>query len=50
MKTLKIQVSDDIASKIEQAANDRGISIEDLLQISVEEKIKRDVPVESRDA
>jgi hypothetical protein len=49
MKSLKIQVADEIASKIEQAANDRGISIEDLLQISVEEKIQRDIHAEGWD-
>jgi hypothetical protein len=49
VKSLKIQVSDEIASKIEQAANDRGISIEDLLKMSVEEKIQRDAGAEAWD-
>jgi hypothetical protein len=47
MKTLEIRFSDEIASKIEQAANQRGISVEELLQASVEEKIQRDAQFES---
>jgi cell division protein FtsI/penicillin-binding protein 2 len=46
MKTLEIHVPDEIASKIEQAANDLGISIDQLLQASVEEKIQRDAQFE----
>lgn len=47
MKTLEIRFPDEIASKIEQAANQRGISVEQLLQASVEEKIQRDAQFES---
>jgi len=47
MKTLEIQVPDETASKIEQAAQQRGISVEQLLQASVEEKIQRDAQFES---
>jgi len=46
MKTLKIHVPDETASKIEQAAQQRGISVEQLLQASVEEKIQRDAQFE----
>ena len=46
MKTLEIQVPDETASKIEQAARQRGISVEQLLQASVEEKIQRDAQFE----
>jgi DNA-binding transcriptional MocR family regulator len=42
-----MHVPDEIASKIEQAANQRGISVEQLLQASVEEKIQRDGEFES---
>jgi len=42
MKTLEIHVPDETASRIEQAAHQRGISVEQLLQASVEEKIRRD--------
>ncbi|MEO8035715.1 MAG: DNA-binding protein [Acidobacteriota bacterium] len=47
MKTLEIHVPDEVASRIEQAANQRGISVEQLLQASVEEKIQRDAEFES---
>lgn len=47
MKTLEIHVPDEIASKIEQAANDLGISIDQLLQASVEEKMQRDSQFET---
>ena len=46
MKTLEIHVPDETASKIEQAAQQRGISVEQLLQTSVEEKIQRDAEFE----
>ena len=46
MKTLEIHVPDETASKIEQAAQQRGISVEQLLQTSVEEKIQRDAQFE----
>jgi len=47
MKTLEIHLPEEIASKIENAANDLGISIDQLLQASVEEKIERDAQFES---
>jgi DNA-binding transcriptional MocR family regulator len=46
MKTLEIQVPEEVASKIEQAAHNLGISIDQLLQASVEEKIERDAQFE----
>jgi hypothetical protein len=46
MKTLEIHVPDETASKIEQAVQQRGISVEQLLQASVEEKIQRDAQFE----
>jgi len=46
MKTLEIQVPDETASKIEEAAQQRGMSVEQLLQVSVEEKIQRDAQFE----
>jgi predicted transcriptional regulator len=42
MKTFQIQVPDEIASKIERAAEERGISVDELLRASVAEKIERD--------
>jgi predicted transcriptional regulator len=46
MKTLEIQLPDEVASKIEQAADQLGISIDQLLQESLEEKIERDTQFE----
>jgi hypothetical protein len=42
MKTLEIQVADETASRIEQAAQGKGISANELVRISVEEKLARD--------
>jgi len=42
MKTLEIQVADETASRIEQAAQEKGISANELVRISVEEKLARD--------
>jgi hypothetical protein len=42
MKTLEIHVPEDIAVKIEQAAEHKGMSLDDLIRISVEEKLARD--------
>ena len=46
MKTLEVRVPDDIASKIERAAHDRSLSVEELLRSSVEEKLARDAEFE----
>ena len=46
MKTLEIHVPDETASRIEEAARQRGLSVEQLLQASVEEKIQRDAQFE----
>jgi hypothetical protein len=42
MKTLELQVPEEIASRIEKAANERGVSVAELLQASVEEKLARE--------
>jgi hypothetical protein len=42
MKLLELHVDDEVASQIEEAAQVRGISVEQLLQSSVQEKIQRD--------
>jgi hypothetical protein len=42
MKTLEVHVPDDVAYRIEEAAQQRGVSVEQLLQTSVEEKSQRD--------
>ena len=46
MKTLELQLTDEVAAKIEQAANDRGVSIGDLVRQSVEEMLARDAEFE----
>lgn len=42
MKTLEIHVPEDVAAKIEQAAEHKGVSLDELIRISVEEKLARD--------
>ena len=46
-KTLEIHLSDELASKVERAARESGVSVEQLLQASVEEKIQRDAQFET---
>jgi hypothetical protein len=46
VKILELQISDDVASKIEAAAGKRGVSVEDLVRLSVEEKLARDAEFE----
>jgi predicted transcriptional regulator len=46
MKTLEVRVPDEIASKLEQAAQERGVSIDELVRSSVEEKLARDAEFE----
>ena len=47
MKTLEITLSDEIAAKVEQAAQDRGVSVQDILQSSVVEKFEREAEFEA---
>ena len=47
MKTLEITVSDEIAAKVEQAAQERGVSVEDLLRSGLLEKLDREAEFES---
>jgi hypothetical protein len=47
MKTLALQVPDEIATTIEHAASERGVSVEDLVRMSVEEKLARDAEFEN---
>jgi hypothetical protein len=42
MKTLEIHVPEDVAAKIEQAAEHKGVSLDELIRMSVEEKLERD--------
>lgn len=42
MKTLEIHVPDEIAVKVEQAAHEKGVSLDELVRVSLEEKLARD--------
>ena len=42
MRTLEIRIPDDVAQKFEQAAQERGVSVDDLVRASVEEKLARE--------
>jgi hypothetical protein len=46
MKTLELLVPEDVASRIERAASDRGVSVEELVRTGVEEKLARDAEFE----
>ena len=46
-KTFEVHVPDELASRIEQAATARGLSVEQLVKMSVEEMIDRDAQFES---
>lgn len=41
-RTLEVHLPEEVASRLERAAIDRGISVDQLVQMSVEEKIERD--------
>lgn len=42
MKTLELQVPDDVAVKAEAIARQRGVTVEQLLRLSLDEKLARD--------
>ena len=42
MKTLEVALPDDVAAKVEQVAQSRGVAVADLLAASVVEKLERD--------
>ena len=46
MTTIELTLPDEIASKVAQAADERGISVQDLLWSSVVEKLARDAEFE----
>lgn len=46
MKTLEIHVPEDVAAKIEEAAEHKGVSLDELIRVSVEEKLARDAEFE----
>lgn len=42
MKTLEIHVPDEVALKVERVAHEKGVSIDELVRTSLEEKLARD--------
>ena len=46
VKTLELHVPDDVATKVEAAANRHGVTVEELLRLSVDEKLARDAELE----
>ena len=47
MKTLELHLPDEVASEIEAIAIKRGLTVEELLRLSVDEKLARDAELES---
>ena len=47
MRTVKVDLPDETAERIELAARQRGVSVEELVRASVEEKLERDAAFEA---
>jgi predicted transcriptional regulator len=47
MTTLHLEVPDEVASRIKEAAVERGLTVEQLVATSIEEKLARDSGFES---
>ena len=46
MKTLELQLPDDIAVKAQAIASKQGVTVEQLLRLSLDEKLARDADLE----
>jgi antitoxin component of RelBE/YafQ-DinJ toxin-antitoxin module len=46
MKTLELQIPDEIAVQAEAVANKHGVTVEQLLRVSLDEKLARDAELE----
>lgn len=46
-RRVEVDLPDDLASRAEQAAMEQGVSVEQLVRLSVEEKIQRDTQFEA---
>jgi hypothetical protein len=46
-RRVEVELPDDLASRAEQAAMEQGVSVEQLVRLSVEEKIQRDAQFEA---
>ena len=42
MKTLEIHIPDEVATRVERAATEKGVSLDELVRLSLEEKLARD--------
>ena len=47
MRTVEVHITDEVAARLEQAACERKVSVEELLRASVEEKLARDAEFDS---
>ena len=47
MQTLAIELPDDVAARIRPHAREKGVSAEEMVRISIEEKLARDEQFES---
>lgn len=47
VKTVEITIPDELAAKVEQAAQRRGVPVEELVRTSVVEKLERDAELEA---
>lgn len=46
MKTVELQVPDDLANRAEAVASKRGLTVDELLRLSLDEKLARDAELE----
>jgi antitoxin component of RelBE/YafQ-DinJ toxin-antitoxin module len=46
MKTVELQLPDDVAVKAEAIASRRGVTVEQLLRLSLDEKLARDADLD----
>jgi hypothetical protein len=47
MRTLKVDLPDETATRIEEAARHHGMSLDELIRVSVEEKLVREAEFEA---
>lgn len=47
MKMLELQLPDDVATRLERTAREQGVSLEELIRRSVDEKLARDADFSS---
>jgi Arc/MetJ-type ribon-helix-helix transcriptional regulator len=47
MRTVKVDLPDETAARIEEAARHHGLSLDELIRASVEEKLERDADFET---